>query len=162
MLLLDLMCVAGVGWCAVLLAGLLGGAMPLPTSLAAAVAAGLVLPGFTAGVIGNRRVVRGRQPQSGSVRSVWSPPVGLPQRWIVASGVLFLAFWLTGLSALAGLDEDVPAGDAAALHRQAVAQQRFALGVLGGIGIGGTTLAAASLLRTRQRPVAGARPASAG
>ena len=88
LLLLDLMCVAGVAWAAVLIGGLLAGVRLLPTGVAVIVTAALVLPGFTAGLITNRRVVLGRKPQSGWIRSVWAPP-DLPHWGLVLSGLVF-------------------------------------------------------------------------
>ncbi|WP_125808742.1 hypothetical protein [Actinoplanes sp. ATCC 53533] len=149
LLLLDVMCVAGVGWAGVLIGALLGGIRLVPTAVAVVVALVLVLPGFIAGVVTNRRIVRGRQPQSGWVRSVWAPP-DLPRWGLVLTGLAFFAFWFAGLSAIAGMSEQPPAGDSAAGRRQVDHQQRFALGVLGGIGTGGTALAAASLARGRR------------
>jgi hypothetical protein len=144
LLLLDVMCAAGVGWAAVLIAALLGGARLVPTAVAVVVALVLVLPGFIAGIVTNRRIVRGRQPQSGWVRSVWAPPE-LPRWGLTLAGLVFFGFWLAGISAISGLGEYAPAGDRTVQN----SQQRFALGVLGGIGTGGTALAAASLLRGR-------------
>ena len=149
LLLLDLLCVAGVGWAAVLLGGLFAGVRLLPTAVAVIVTAVLVLPGFTAGLITNRRIVRGRKPQSGWIRSVWAPPE-LPHWGLVLSGLLLLVFWVAGMSSFAGMSEDVPPADSAAQEQLIVYQQRFALGMLGGLGVGGTTLAAASLLRDRR------------
>lgn len=146
LLLLDVLCVAGVGWAGVLIGALLGGVRLVPTTVAVVVALALVLPGFAAGIVTNRRIVRGRQPQSGWVRSVWAPP-DLPRWGLALTGLVFFAFWIAGLSAVAGMSEQEPAGAAG----QADQQQRFALGVLGGLGTGGTALAAASLLRGRPR-----------
>ncbi|MET0492267.1 MAG: hypothetical protein ABW000_03955 [Actinoplanes sp.] len=152
LLLLDVLCVVGVLWSAVLIGGLLAGVRWLPTTLAVAVAGVLVLPGFTAGILTNRRAVRGRQPQSGWVRSVWAPPADLPRWGLILAGLLFLGFWVAGFTAFTGMDEpdgplDTRTVDTAAYHRQ---EQRFALGVLGGIGVGGTVLAAASAHRARR------------
>jgi hypothetical protein len=149
LLLLDVLCLAGVGWAGVLVGALLGGVRLVPTALAVVVAGVLVLPGFTAGVITNRRIVRGRQPQSGWVRSVWAPPE-LPRWGLVLTAAVFFAFWFAGISAIAGMSQEVAPGDVAAQQRQVAHQQRFALGVLGGVGTGGTALAAASLARARR------------
>ncbi|MEU7907206.1 hypothetical protein [Actinoplanes sp. NPDC049118] len=149
LLLLDLMCLAGVGWAAALIAGLFAGVRLLPTAVAVIVTAVLVLPGFTAGLVTNRRIVRGRKPQSGWIRSVWAPPE-LPHWGLVLSGLALCAFWIAGMSAFSGMSEDVPPGDTAGQEQLVVYQQRFALGMLGSIGVGGTTLAAASLLRERR------------
>jgi hypothetical protein len=145
LLLLDVMCLAGVGWAGVLIGGLLGGVRLVSTTVAVVVALVLVLPGFTAGVITNQRIVRGRNPQSGWVRSVWAPPE-LPRWGLVLAGVVFFAFWFAGISAIAGMGPGTLATDTAVVHDS---QQRFALGVLGGVGTGGTALAAASLVRGR-------------
>jgi hypothetical protein len=149
LLLLDLMCVAGVGWAATLIGGLFAGVRLLPTVVAVIVTAVLVLPGFTAGLVTNRRIVRGRKPQSGWIRSVWSPPE-LPHWGLVLSGLLMLVFWVAGMSAFLQIRVDVPAWDDAAQERLVGYQQRFALGMLGVVGVGGSTLAAASLLRERR------------
>ncbi|MFI7599805.1 hypothetical protein [Actinoplanes sp. NPDC049681] len=135
LLLLDVLCLAGVLWCAVLIAGLLRGGTIVATGLAVTVAALLVLPGFTAGIVTNRRALRGRRPQSWFIREVWAPPVDLPRWALVAAGIVLLAFWIAGISALAG--------------DRAADEQRFALGVLGGVGTGGTAMAAATLVRRR-------------
>ena len=148
LLLLDVMCVAGVGWAGVLIGGLLGGVRLVPTVVAVVVCLVLVLPGFAAGVVSNRRTVRGRHPQSGWVRSVWAPPE-LPRWGLILTGLVFFVFWFAGISAIAGMSQDTPAEEAAAED----SQQQFALGVLGGVGTGGTALAAASLLRGRRARV---------
>jgi cysteine synthase len=59
------------------------------------------------------------------------------------------------------MSQEIPAGDNAAAQRQVDHQQRFALGVLGGVGTGGTALAAASLLRVRRTARAGERQTAA-
>jgi hypothetical protein len=74
---------------------------------------------------------------------------------------VFFVFWFAGLSAIAGMSQEVPAGDSAATQRQVDHQQRFALGVLGGVGTGGTALAAASLMRGRRVARAGQREMAA-
>jgi hypothetical protein len=145
LLLLDVMGVAGVGWAAVLIGALLAGERLVPGAVAVTVALVLVVPGFIAGVTTNRRIVRGRQPQSGWIRSVWAPPE-LPRWGLVLAGAVFFVFWFAGISAIAGMHPDAPAGDSAVEE----SQQRFALGVLGGVGTGGTALAAASLMRSRE------------
>jgi hypothetical protein len=149
LLVLDALCLAGVLWCAVLVAGLLGGVRLVPGAVAVSVAAVLVLPGFTAGVVTNQRIVRGRQPQSGWVRTVWAPPVDLPRWARTLAGVVFLAFWLAGMCAVTGISPD-PWFDGGVADQEARNEERFALGMLGGVGTGGTALAAASLLRGRR------------
>ena len=155
LLLLDVMCVAGVGWAGVLIGALLGGVQLASTAVAVVVALVLVLPGFTAGVLTNRRIVRGRQPQSGWIRSVWAPPE-LPRWGLLLAGIAFFAFWFAGISAIAGMSQDAPAGDPGVQE----SQQRLVLGVLGGIGAGGTALAAASWGRGRNARRGDRRPAA--
>jgi len=150
LLLLDVLCLAGVLWCAVLIAGLVGGEAALPTGWAAGVAAALVLPGFAAGIVTNRRALRGRRPQSWFIRDVWAPPVDLPRWGLVTAGVVFLAFWVAGISALTGISQNPRPGDPVTHDRQVRHEQRFALGVLGGIGTGGAAMAAATLVRERR------------
>ncbi|MEV4706867.1 hypothetical protein [Actinoplanes sp. NPDC049316] len=150
LLLLDVLCLAGVLWCGVLIAGLLRGQTLVPTGTATAVAAALVLPGFTAGIVTNRRALRGRRPQSWFIREVWAPPVDLPRWGLAAAAVVFLAFWVAGLSAIAGISQNLRPGDPVAHDRQVRHEQRFALGVLGGVGTGGTAMAAATLVRRRR------------
>ncbi|UQU67278.1 hypothetical protein COUCH_13835 [Couchioplanes caeruleus] len=151
LLLLDVLCLAGVLWCGVLIAGLLRGQTLVPTGPAALVAAALVLPGFTAGIVTNRRALRGRRPQSWFIRDVWAPPVDLPRWGLVVAGVVFLAFWVAGISALTGVSQNLHPGDQVTHDRQVRHEQRFALGVLGGVGTGGTAMAAATLIRYRNR-----------
>ncbi|OJF13123.1 hypothetical protein BG844_16945 [Couchioplanes caeruleus subsp. caeruleus] len=150
LLLLDVLCLAGVLWCGALIAGLLGGRTLVATGVAVIVAVVLVLPGFTAGVVTNRRALRGRRPQSWFIRDVWAPPVDLPRWGLIAAGAVLMAFWIAGISALTGISDDPRAGDRASLERQVRHEQRFALGVLGGIGVGGTAMAASTLVRERR------------
>ena len=150
LLLLDVLCLAGVLWCAVLIAGLLRGEALVPGGWAAGVAAALVLPGFTAGVVTNRRALRGRRPQSWFIRDVWAPPVDLPRWALIAAGAVFLAFWVAGISAFTGISQNPRPGDPVTQDRQVRHEQRFALGVLGGIGTGGTAMAAATLVREQR------------
>lgn len=150
LLLLDVWCVAGVLWCGVLIGGLLGGTALLSTTPAVLVAAALVLPGFVAGILTNRRRLRGRRPQSWFIPDVWAPPVELPRWGLLAAGAVLAAFWIAGFGAFAGIGVDVPPSDTVAQARQMRHEQRFALGMLGGVGTGGTALAASSLLRERR------------
>jgi hypothetical protein len=144
LLLLDVLCLAGVIWSAVLIGGLLGGTRLFPTGVAVGVAAALVLPGFLAGIVSNRTTFRGRRPRDGRTPTIWRPPVDLPHWTLIVAGVLFLAFWVAGMSAFAGIDPDAVA------PRETDSEQRIALGVLGAFGVGGTTLAAASAARARR------------
>ncbi|MEV6596099.1 hypothetical protein AB0M36_04445 [Actinoplanes sp. NPDC051346] len=150
LLLLDVLCLAGVLWCGALIAGLLGGRTLVATGVAVTVAAVLVLPGFTAGIVTNRRALRGRRPQSWFIRDVWAPPVDLPRWGLVTAGAALLAFWIAGMSAFTGIGENPRVGDRVALERQVRHEQRFALGVLGGVGVGGTAMAASTLVRERR------------
>ncbi len=154
LLLLDVLCMAGVLWSAVLIGALLSEGPALSTGVAAGVAAALILPGFLAGVVSNRTTFRGRRPAGPSAPTIWRPPVDLPHWALGVAGVLFLAFWVAGMTAFAGLDQDDP-GPARAGY-----EQRVALGVIGALGVGGTTLAAAAAARARRGP--SARPEAAG
>jgi hypothetical protein len=137
LLLIDLMCLAGVLWCAGLISSLLAGRALLETGTAVIVAIVLILPGFTAGVVTNRRALRGHHPQNATIPEVWSPPAELPRQTLVLAAVIFFAFWLCAVTAFMGL------GDGAGV------EQRAALGVLGAFGTGGTTLALSTVKRTR-------------
>ncbi|WP_344936184.1 hypothetical protein [Actinoplanes nipponensis] len=46
--------------------------------------------------------------------------------------MVFFAFWFAGISAIAGMSQQIPAGDTGAQRRQADHQQRFALGCSAG------------------------------
>lgn len=151
LLLLDVLCLLGVLWAGVLIAALLTGHRLLPTGAAVGVAAALILPGVLGGLVGNRTTFRGRPPPDGHTPTIWRP-VDLPQWVLAVAGVLFLAFWVAGLSAFAGLDQD------AAEHARTGYEQRVALGVLGAFGIGATTLAGATLSRTRKRSLGAGEP----
>lgn len=144
LLLLDVLCLLGVLWSGTLIGLLLSGDRPFGTGLAVGVAALLILPGFLAGIVSNRTTFRGRRPAGGDTGTVWRPPVDLPHWAIAVAGVLFLAFWVAGLSAFAGMEPD--AADA----EQIGYVQRLSLGVIGALGVGGTTLAAASVVRARR------------
>jgi hypothetical protein len=149
LVLLDVLCLTGVLWCAVLIGGLLGGSATLPTTPVVLVAAALVLPGFVAGILTNRRALRGRRPQSWFIPAVWAPPVELPRWGLLTAGVVLAAFWVVGLSAFAGMSSDSRPGTPATTQ-EVRHEQRFALGVLGGVGVGGTALAASAVLRERR------------
>ncbi len=150
LLLLDVLCLAGVLWCAVLIAGLLSGTTLLATTPAVLVAVALVLPGFIAGILTNRRDLARHHPQNWFISAAWAPPVDLPRWGLLTAGAVLAAFWIAGFGAFAGVSVSVPAGDTVAQDRQVRHEQRFALGMLGGIGVGGTALAASSLLRERR------------
>ena len=144
LMLLDVLCLLGVLWSGTLIGLLLAGDRPFGTGLAVGVATVLVLPGFLAGIVSNRTTFRGRRPADGGTGTVWRPPVDLPHWALIVAGTLFLAFWVAGISAFAGMDQD--AADA----RRIGYEQRLALGVIGAFGVGGTTLAAASVARARR------------
>ena len=143
LLLLDVLCLAGVLWSAALIGALIGGQRLFSTGVAVGVAAALVLPGFLAGIVSNRTTFRGRKPRDGHTATIWRPPIDLPHWALVVAGVVFLAFWVTAMTAFAGIDQ-TGAGPGETAH-----EQRIALGVLGAFGVGGTTLAAASAARAR-------------
>jgi hypothetical protein len=142
LLLLDLLCLAGVLWAGTLIGMLLTGRQMLPSVVAVGVAALLVLPGFLAGVVANRTTFRGRPPRDAAQPTIWRPPVDLPHAALAVAGALFLAFWLLGMTAFAAMDQDQTTPDPAA-------EQRVALGVLGGLGVAGTTIAAAAYRQSR-------------
>lgn len=148
LLLLDVLCLLGVLWCGALIVALLTGRPPVPTGVAVAVAVVLVLPGLVAGLVSNRTTFRGRPPADGSAPTVWRPPVDLPHWALGLAGTLVLAFWVAGMTAFAGIDRDDPE------PARAGYEQRIALGVIGAFGVGGTTLAAASVARARRSPAA--------
>jgi hypothetical protein len=140
LLLLDALCLAGVLWSGALLTMLLMGRGELGTSVATGVAALLVLPGFIAGVVANRTTFRGRPVRDPHQATIWRPPVDLPHAALAVAGVVFLAFWLVGMTAFASLGPG---------SMDAAAEQRFSLGILGGIGVIGTTIAAAAYRQSR-------------
>ena len=144
LVLLDVLCLLGVLWCGALIVALLTDRRPLSTGTAVGVAVLLVAPGFVAGLVSNRTTFRGRQPADGSAPTIWRPPVDLPHAALVVAGTLFLAFWVAGMTAFAGIDRADPE------PARAGYEQRVALGVIGAFGVGGTTLAAASAARARR------------
>ncbi len=144
LLLLDVLCLLGVLWSGALIVALLADRRLVDTGVAVGVAAALVLPGFLAGLVSNRTTFRGRRPADPSAPTIWRPPVDLPHWALGVAGVLFLAFWVAGMTAFAGIDQDDP-GPARTGY-----EQRVALGVIGAFGVGGTTLAAASAARARR------------
>jgi hypothetical protein len=146
LLLLDVLCLAGTLWSAALVAGLLLGHRPFGTGLAAGVAALLILPGLLAGLVANRTTFRGRRPRDGHIGTVWRPPVDLPRWALGIAGVLILAFWVAGMTAFAGIDQDADMGSAAG----SAYAQRIVLGVLGAFGVAGTTLAAEGAVLARR------------
>ena len=142
LLLLDVLCLAGVLWAGTLIGLLLVGRQTFSTTVAVGVAALLVLPGFLAGVVANRTTFRGRPPRDAGQPTIWRPPVDLPHAALAVAGVLFLAFWISGMTGFAAMDQDPDSPDPAA-------EQRIALGVLGGLGVAGTTIAAAAYRQSR-------------
>jgi hypothetical protein len=146
LLLLDVLCLAGVLWSAVLIGALLSEGPALSTGVAAGVAAALILPGFLAGVVSNRTTFRGRRPRDGHTPTIWRPPVDLPHWALIVAGLLFLGFWVAAMSGFAGIDQNDTGQDRTGYD------QLVALGVLGAFGVGGTTLAAASATRARSGP----------
>jgi hypothetical protein len=140
LLLLDVLCLAGVLWAGMLIGLLLAGRQTFSTTVAVGVAALLVLPGFLAGVVANRTTFRGRPPRDAGQPTIWRPPVDLPHAALAMAGVAFLAFWVLGMTGFAVLDRDSP---------DPAAEQRIALGVLGGLGVAGTTIAAAAYRQSR-------------
>jgi hypothetical protein len=93
-------------------------------------------------VVANRTTFRGRPPRDAGQPTIWRPPVDLPHAALAVAGVVLLAFWVLGMSAFAAMDQDRDSPDPAA-------EQRLALGVLGGLGVAGTTIAAAAYRQAR-------------
>jgi hypothetical protein len=142
---LAVLCAAGVAWAAVLIGGLLAGEQFVPRGVPVPVAAALIVPGFVAGMVTNRTAFR-KVPRPRRMAAFWTP-TGVPQSARVAAGVLFAAFWIAAVTALFGLSETgCGAGSCA---RDAAAEQRFALGVLGALGVGGALLTASTAARSR-------------
>jgi hypothetical protein len=127
-------------WAAGLIGLLLSGRQVFPTGVAVGVTALLVLPGFLVGVVGNRTTFRGRRPRDADTGTIWRPPVDLPHAALAVAGLLFLAFWVAGMTAFAEVDRE---------RSNPAVEQRIALGVLGALGVGGTTIAAAAYRQTR-------------
>jgi hypothetical protein len=154
------MCSAGMLWSAVLIAGLLAGWRPVPSSVAVLVAALLTVPGAIAGTIANRlyyRTVGPRRRQWGLAS--WVPP-HVPHWAAMLAGVLFFGFWLAVVVAFAGLDGNAEQRDGhyvvndhgrittvtqADYERQVDHEQQISLGILGAIGVGGAFMTAAVL-----------------
>jgi hypothetical protein len=153
------MCSAGMLWSAVLIAGLLAGARPVPSTAAVGVAAALTGPGVIAGVIGNRWYYRTTRPRSPWNLTSWVPP-HVPHWASMLAGALFFGFWLAVVVAFAGLDGRFTAHDGryettdhgrttaasqADYERQLNLEQQISLGVLGALAVGGTFTTAAVL-----------------
>lgn len=153
------MCSAGMLWSAVLIAGLLVGWRPVPTSVAVLVAALLTVPGAIAGVVGNRLYYRTTRPRRPWSLVSWVPP-HVPHWAAMLAGVLFFGFWLSVVVAFAGMDGNAEMRDGryvlddhgrvttvsqADYERQLDHEQQISLGVLGAIGVGGAFLTAAVL-----------------
>jgi hypothetical protein len=153
------MCSAGMLWSAVLIAGLLAGWRPVPTSVAVLVAALLTVPGAIAGVIANRLAYRTTRPRRPWSLVSWVPP-HVPHWAAMLAGVFFFGFWLAVVVAFAGLDGNAEMRDGhyvltdhgrittvsqADYERQLDHEQQISLGVLGAIGVGGAFLTAAVL-----------------
>jgi hypothetical protein len=162
---LDILCVAGTLWCAVLCLLLLAGVHPLPTAVAVIVAAALVLPGFIAGVITNRVTFRANRPRTLGIATVWAPP-NLPRPAVITAAALLVGFVAIALSALIRFDGTAGVRDGAyvltdstgtrpvtraAYETQLAVEQQVGLGVMGALGVGGTVLAAASAAGRRPR-----------
>jgi hypothetical protein len=145
------MCSAGMLWSAALIAGLLAGWRPVPTSMAVLVAALLTVPGAIAGVIANRLYYRTTQRRRPWSLVSWVPP-HVPHWAAMLAGVLFFGFWLAVVVAFAGMDGNtgtrdgrVTAVSQADYERQLDHEQQISLGVLGAIGVGGAFLTGAVL-----------------
>jgi hypothetical protein len=152
--------VAGASWAAVLIIGLLTGVRLAPMGVAALVAAALVIPGFAVSVVMNASTSGGR----GTRQAEFLQLLGHLPRWaLVGAGGLFVAFCLAGMTAIGvrGNAEiqggryvlnnhgSVTVVDKATYERALDREERFALGMLGGFGVAGATLGAATVARAR-------------
>jgi hypothetical protein len=157
LLLLSVMCGAGVLWSAGLIVALALGARPLDSAIAVGVAALLTVPGFAAGILNNRQGYRTQQPRRPWRLASWVPP-HVPHWAAIGAGVIFFGFWLTVVLAFAALDGNPAMRDGryvledhdqvlevnqATYERQTDHQQQISLGVLGAFAVGGGFLCAA-------------------
>ncbi|BAL91350.1 hypothetical protein AMIS_61300 [Actinoplanes missouriensis 431] len=157
LLLLSLMCGAGVLWSATLIVSLAAGARPFAAAVAVGVAAFLTVPGFAAGVLSNRRGYRTRQPMRPWRLASWVPP-HVPHWAAITAGLVFFGFWLAVVLAFAALDGNPAMKDGRYVledhdrvievnqevyERQSDHQQQISLGVLGAFAVGGSFLCAA-------------------
>ena len=155
------MSAAGAAWAAVLIVGLLAGVRLLPLSVAALVAAALVIPGFAASVLTNAANSRNRRDRTGEF---WQLLSHVPKWTLAVSAGLFFAFWLAGMSSFAGIAGDagvqhgqyvvnnhgtVTVVDKVAYDREVAHEERLALGIFGAFGVAGATLGAATAARIR-------------
>jgi hypothetical protein len=171
------MCSAGMLWSGTLIAGLLAGWRPVPTSLAVLVAALLTVPGAIAGVIANRLSYRTTRPRRPWSLVSWVPP-HVPHWAAMLAGVFFFGFWLAVVVAFAGLNGNAEIRDGryvrndhgrvttvsqADYERQLDHEQQISLGVLGAVGVGGAFLTAAVLTHQagEERTTARAEPSGA-
>ncbi|MBB2943085.1 hypothetical protein FB565_002798 [Actinoplanes lutulentus] len=157
LLLLSVMCGAGVFWSAGLIIALAAGARPFDAAVAVGVAAFLTVPGFAAGILSNRRGYRTQQPRRAWRLASWVPP-HVPHWAAIAAGVFVFGFWLTVVLAFASLDGNPSMRDGryvledhdrvievnqVTYDRQTDHQQQISLGVLGAFAVGGSFLCAA-------------------
>jgi hypothetical protein len=155
------MSAAGAAWAAVLIIGLLADVRLLPLSVAALVAAALVIPGFAASVVTSAAKRRNR---SGGLGEFWQLLSHVPKWTLATSAGLFFAFWLAGMTSFAGIAGSagiqdgqyvvnnhgtVTVIDKVAYDREVAHEERLALGVLGAFGVAGATLGAATAARAR-------------
>jgi len=154
------MSAAGAAWAAVLIVGLLADVRLLPLSVAALVAAALVIPGFAASVVTNAK----SRNRSDGLGEFWQLLSHVPNWALAFSAGLFFAFWLAGLTSFAGIagiagiqngqyiDDNhgtVTVIDRVTYDREVAHEERLALGVLGAFGVGGATVGAATVARAR-------------
>ncbi|BBH63451.1 hypothetical protein ACTI_01360 [Actinoplanes sp. OR16] len=157
LLLLSVMCGAGVLWSAGLIVALAAGVRPLGAAVAVGVAAFLTVPGFAAGILSNRRGYRTQQPLRPRRLASWVPP-HVPHWAAALAGVVFFGFWLAVVLAFATLDGNPAMRDGryvledhdrvievnqVTYERQTGHQQQISLGVLGAFAVGGAFLCAA-------------------
>jgi hypothetical protein len=159
---LAIMSAAGAAWSGALIIALVAGARPLPLWLASLVAATLVAPGFVAAVATTAVAGQGRRQLLPRV-PLWA---GLPHWARLLSGGLFLGFWLSVMTAFMGIGGNaeirdgqyvlnnhgsISVVDRATYERELSHEQRIALGVLGGFGVGAASMLAGNIASTPWR-----------
>lgn len=143
-----------MGWAAALILGLLAGRRMLPLTIAAPVAAALVIPGFALGILANTLLARIRVLQI-RLRPLFRQ---LPSWAWIAGGALFVAFMLGSAPATNAMKRGTPeiqngryvllnhgAGtviDKMTYERLVTDEERGAISALGGCGVMAAVLCA--------------------
>ncbi|GAA0472170.1 hypothetical protein Aca07nite_82640 [Actinoplanes capillaceus] len=157
LLLLSLMCGAGVLWSAGLIGALAFGARPVSIPIAVGFSAILTVPAFAAGILANRRGFQTRQPRRFWSLASWVPP-HVPVWAALAAAVTFFGFWVALVWAFVALDgtpgqrdgkyvleenDQVVEVSRSVYERQLDHETQISLAVLGAFAVGGTFLCAA-------------------